>query len=174
MALAGFLLPLLEAVSEANIAPAGGPPDSVPPVLYRALYLPALAPLGGAAEAVYRTFPVWPLIGVALLALRYRRTDGAKRRQIRWLVLGLAATLSLWTPLALLWQLADPDNAAAAVAGEVLAPLALATTVGSMLVALFYTGAFGIDEPAGARSCTVCCEYRSPSCSRCWPSWSAC
>ena len=50
--------------------------------------------------------------------------------------------------LALLWQLADPDNAAAAVAGKVLAPLALATTVGSMLVALFYTGAFGIDEPA--------------------------
>ena len=148
VALAGFLLPLLEAVSKANIAPAGGPPDSVPPVLYRALYVPALAPLGGAAEAVYRTFPVWPLIGVALLALRYRRTDGAKRRQIRWLVLGLAATLSLWTPLALLWQLADPDNAAATVAGEVLVPLALATTVGSMLVALFYTGAFGIDEPA--------------------------
>ena len=51
-------------------------------------------------------------------------------------------------PLALLWQLADPDNAAAAVAGEVLTPLALATTVGSMLVALFYTGVFGIDEPA--------------------------
>ena len=33
VALAGFLLPLLEAVSEANIAPAGGPPDSVPPGL---------------------------------------------------------------------------------------------------------------------------------------------
>ena len=85
VALAGFLLPLLEAVSEANIAPAGGPPDSVPPVLYRTLYVPALTPLGGAAEAV---------------------------------------------------------------ASEWLSPLALATTVGSMLVAWFYTGAFGIDEPA--------------------------
>ncbi len=147
-ALAGFLLPLLEAVSGANIAPAGGPPDNGPPVMYRILYVPALAPLGGAAEAVYRTFPFWPLIGVALLALRYRRTNGAQRRQIRWLVLGMAASLSLWTPLALLWQLADPDNAAATVASEVLSPVALATTVGSMLVALFYTGAFGIDEPA--------------------------
>ena len=149
VALAGFLLPLLEAVSGANIAPAGGPPDGVPPVLYRALYVPALAPLGGAAEAVYRTFPVWPLIGVALLALRYRRTDGAQRRQIRWLLLGMAASLSLWIPLALLWQLADPDNAAASGARARCCPrLALATTLGSMLVALFYTGVFGIDEPA--------------------------
>ena len=146
--LAGFLLPLLEAVSGANIAPAGGPPDSAPPVLYRILYVPALAPLGGAAEAAYRTFPVWPLIGVVLLALRYRRTDGAQRRQIRWLFLGMVVSFSLWISLALLWQLADPDNAAATVASEVLSPLALATTVGSMLVALFYTGVFGIDEPA--------------------------
>ena len=32
--------------------------------------------------------------------------------------------------------------------GEVLSPLGLATTLGSVLVALFYTGVFGIDEPA--------------------------
>jgi hypothetical protein len=51
-------------------------------------------------------------------------------------------------PPALLWQLADPDNQAATVAAEVLSPLALVTTVGSLLVALFYTGVFGIDEPA--------------------------
>ena len=146
--LAGFLLPLLEAVSEANIAPAGGPPDSVPPVLYRALWVPALAPLGGAAEAVYRTFPAWPVIGVVLLALRYRRTDGAQRRKIRWLFLGLAVSASLWIPAALLWQLADPDNAAAAAASNVLSYLGLATTLGSLLVALFYTGVFGIDRPA--------------------------
>jgi hypothetical protein len=49
VALAGFLLPLLEAVSEANIAPTGGPPDNVPPVVYPSLWVPALAPLGGAA-----------------------------------------------------------------------------------------------------------------------------
>ena len=148
MALAGFLLPLLEAVSGANIAPAGGPPDSVPPVLYRALWVPALAPLGGPAEAVYRTFPAWPLIGVVLLALRYRRTDGAQRRKMRWLFLGLAVSFSLWVPAALLWQLADPDDATAAAASNVLSYLGLATTLGSLLVALFYTGVFGIDEPA--------------------------
>ena len=147
VALAGFLLPLLEAVSGANIAPAGGPPDSVPPVLYRALWVPALAPLGGPAEAVYRTFPAWTLIGVVLLALRYRRTDGAQRRKMRWLFLGLAVSFSLWVPAALLWQLADPDDATAAAASNVLSYLGLATTLGSLLVALFYTGVFGIDEP---------------------------
>ena len=148
VALAGFLLPLLEAVGEASIAPTGGPPDSVPPVMYRALFVPALAPLGGAAEAVYRTFPLWPLIGVALLALRYRRTEGARRRQIRWVLLGMVASFSLWIPPTLLWQLADPDNAAATAVSAVLSPLALAATVGWLLVALFYTGVFGIDEPA--------------------------
>jgi signal transduction histidine kinase len=148
VALAGFLLPLLEAVSEANIAPAGGPPDNVPPVVYPSLWVPALAPLGGAAEAAYRTFPAWPVIGVVLLALRYRRTDGAQRRKIRWLFLGLAVSFGLWIPAALLWQLADPDNAAAAAASGVLSYLGLAATLGSLLVALFYTGVFGIDEPA--------------------------
>ena len=96
--LAGFLLPLLEAVSEASIAPAGGPPDNVAPVVYPSLWVPALAPLGGPAEAAYRTFPAWPVIGVALLALRYRHTDGAQRRKIRWLFLGMAVSASLWIP----------------------------------------------------------------------------
>jgi signal transduction histidine kinase len=148
LVLAGFLLPLLEAVGEASIAPAGGPPDDVPAVLYRALFVPALVPLGEAAEAVYRTFPLWSLIGVVLLALRYRRTEGARRRQIRWLLLGIAVSFSLWVPPVLLWQLADPDNAAAAAVTAVLFPLALAAIVGWLLVALFYTGVFGIDEPA--------------------------
>jgi hypothetical protein len=85
---------------------------------------------------------------VVLLALRYRRTDGAQRRKIRWLFLGLAVSFSLWVPAALLWQLADPDDAAAAAASNVLSFLGLATTLGSLLVALFYTGVFGIDEPA--------------------------
>ena len=146
--LAGFLLPLLEAVSEANIAPAGGPPDNVPPVVYPSLWVPALAPLGGPAEAAYRTFPAWPVIGVVLLALRYRHTDGAQRRRIRWLFLGLAISASLWIPAALLYQVADPDNAAAAAASGALSYLGLAATLGSLLAAMFYTGVFGIDEPA--------------------------
>jgi signal transduction histidine kinase len=148
VALAAFLLPLLEAVSGASIAPAGGPQDNVAPVLYRDLWVPALAPLAGPAEAVYRTYPVWPVIGVMLLALRYRRIDGAQRGRIRWLFLGLAVSVSLWIPAALLFQLADPDNAAAAAASAVLSVLGLAATLGSLLMALFYTGVFGIDQPA--------------------------
>ena len=147
VALAAFLLPLVEAVSGASIAPAGGPPGNVAPVLYRALWVPALASLAGSAEAVYRTYPVWPVIGVVLLALRYRRTDGAQRRRIRWLFLGLAVSVSLWIPAALLFQLADPDNAAAAAVSGVLSMLGLTSTLGSLLVALFSTGVFGIDEP---------------------------
>jgi signal transduction histidine kinase len=146
--LAGFLLPLLEAVSEASIAPAGGPPDNVPPVVYPSLWVPALAPLGGPAEAAYRTFPAWPVIGVVLLALRYRHTNGAQRRRIRWLFLGLAVSASLWIPAALLYQVADPDNTAAAAASSALSYLGLAATLGSLLAAMFYTGVFGIDEPA--------------------------
>ena len=148
MALAGFLLPLLEAVSLADISSDGGPSGNLTPVLYRALYVPALAPLGGAAEAVYRTNPAWAMIGVALLALRYRRTDGTQRRQIRWLLFGIAASLSLWIPAGVLWQLADPDSTAASVASGLLSGLAEVTTLGSVLGALFYTGVFGIDEPA--------------------------
>jgi signal transduction histidine kinase len=148
VALAGFLLPLLEAAGLADISSDGGPPGNLTPVLYRALYVPALAPLGGAAEAVYRTIPAWTVIGVALLALRYRRTDGTQRRQIRWLLFGIGASLSLWIPAGALWQLADPDSTAASAASELLSGLAEVTTLGSVLGALFYTGVFGIDEPA--------------------------
>ncbi len=148
VALAGFLLPLLEAAGLADISSDGGPSGNLTPVLYRALYVPALAPLGGAAEAVYRTIPAWTVIGVALLALRYRRTDGTQRRQIRWLLFGIGASLSLWIPAGALWQLADPDSTAATAASELLSGLAEVTTLGSVLGALFYTGVFGIDEPA--------------------------
>jgi signal transduction histidine kinase len=147
VALAGFLLPLLQAASMADISSDGGPAGSVAPIVFPALYVPALAPLGGAAGAVFRTNPAWTLIGVALLALRYRRTDGAQRRQIRWLLFGIAASLSLWIPAGALWQLADPDSTAASVAAELLSGLAEVTTLGSVLGALFYTGVFGIDEP---------------------------
>ena len=145
--LVGFLLPLLQAASLADISSDGGPAGSVAPIVFPALHVPALTPLGGAAGAVIRTNPAWTLIGVALLALRYRRTDGAQRRQIRWLLFGIAVSLSLWLPAGALWQLADPDGTAASVTSELLSGLAEVTTLGSVLGALFYTGVFGIDEP---------------------------
>jgi signal transduction histidine kinase len=147
VALVGFLLALLQAASLADISSAGGPAGSVGPIVFPALHVPALTSLGGAAGAVFRTNPAWTLIGVALLALRYRRTDGAQRRQIRRLLFGIAASLSLWLPAGALWQLADPDSTAASVTSELLSGLAEVTTLGSVLGALFYTGVFGIDEP---------------------------
>jgi signal transduction histidine kinase len=148
VALAGFLLPLLEAVSLANIAPSGGPPGSEAPVLFRALYVPALAPLGGSAEAVYGTNPGWPLVGLILLALRYRGAGATRRRQLRWLLFGMGISISGWIPAAVLWQLASPDSATAAAVSNTLSALVSVTTLGSLLVALFCTGVFGIDEPA--------------------------
>ena len=150
------------------------PPDSVPPVVYRALWVPALAPLGGPAEAAYRTFPAWPVIGVVLLALRYRRTDGAQRRKIRWLFLGLAVSASLWIPAALLWQVADPDNAAAAAAAARCPTWGWPPPSGRCWWHCSIPGCSVSTSRRGARSCTVSCGYRSPSCSPSWPSWPAC
>ena len=146
--LAGVLIPVLEVVAMADIAPSGGPQDSSVPIFFRALWVPALSPAGGVAEALDQAFVIWPLAGVAMLALRYRGVGAAQRRQIRWLLLGIGVSLSLWIPLFLLWRLADPDSVAATVASEVLSVPALVTTLGSLLLALFYTGVFGIDEPA--------------------------
>jgi hypothetical protein len=118
---------------------------------------------------VYRTNPAWVVIGVALLALRYRRTDGTPRRQIRWLLFGIAASLSLWIPAGALWQLADPDSTAASAASELLSGLAEVTTLGSGPCS---TPGYSVStSPRGARSSTVSCGCRSASCSPSWRSW---
>jgi signal transduction histidine kinase len=148
VALAGFLLPLLEAVSGANIAPSGEPPGSEARIVFGALYVPALAPLGGGAEAVYGTNPGWPLVGLVLLALRYRAADATRRRQIRWLLFGMGISAGLWIPAGLIWQLASPGSVTAAAVSNTLNALVTVTVLGSLLAALFYTGVFGIDEPA--------------------------
>ena len=114
------------------------------------------------------------LSGVALLTLRYRRTDGAQRRQIRWLLVGMAASLSLWIPAGLLWQLADPDSTAASAASELLSGLAEVATLGSMLGALFYTGVFGIDEPARRALVHRVLRVSIGVVSHSWRSWPAC
>jgi signal transduction histidine kinase len=148
LVLVAVLSPLLNAVTSADIAMAGGPSGGAQPIVHTPLAVPVLAPLRGPVAAVYHSFPFWALIGVVLLALRYRRTSAGQRRQIRWLIIGVTGSLSLWIPLFLLWWLADPNSVAASVASVVLSTLALGTALGAVLVALFYTGAFGIDEPA--------------------------
>ena len=145
-AVVAVLVPLLDAVSAANIALTGLPGQGVP-IVRSGVSLAALVPLRGTFVAVYKSFPFWTVAGVVLLALRYRQGKAAERRQIRWLLIGVTGSFSLWVPLFLLWQEADPDSTAANVVGTVLSALAIATALVAMLTALFYTGVFGIDEP---------------------------
>ena len=145
-AVAAVLVPLLDAVSAANIALTGVPGQGVP-IVRSGVSLAALVPLRGTFVAVYNSFPFWTVAGVVLLALRYRQGKAAERRQIRWLLIGVTGSFSLWVPLFLLWWEADPESTAANVVGTVLSALAIATALVAMLTALFYTGVFGIDEP---------------------------
>src|SRR5262249_28443386 len=145
-AVVAVLVPLLDTVSGANIAVTGGPGQEVPGVR-GGVSLAALAPLRETFLAVFSSFPFWTVAGVVLLALRYWRGHAAERRQIRWLLIGVTASFSLWVPLFLLWWEADPASAGTNLAVTVLSALAMATALVAMLTALFYSGVFGIDEP---------------------------
>jgi signal transduction histidine kinase len=145
-AVAAVLLPLLDAVSAANIALAEVPGQGLP-VVRSGVSLAALAPLRGAFLAAYRSYPFWTVAGVVLLALRYWQGNAIERRQIRWLLIGVTGSFSLWVPLFLLWWQAGPESAATNIVVTVLSALAIATALAAMLAALFYTGVFGIDEP---------------------------
>ena len=147
VALAGFLLPLLEAVSRPT-SRRPGPPDSVPPVLYRALYVPALAPLGGAAEAVYRTFPVWPLIGVAFSRCVTGAPTGPSAGRYAGCSLAWRSHSACGSrrPCSGSWptRTTRPPRPRAKCWPTWGSP----PPWGRLLVALFYTGVFGIDQPA--------------------------
>jgi signal transduction histidine kinase len=55
---------------------------------------PSLAWLGPVAETAYAaSFPVCLATGLIVLVLRFRRSEPAERRQIRWLVLGALVTV---------------------------------------------------------------------------------
>lgn len=55
---------------------------------------PSLAWLGPVAEIAYAaSFPVCLATGLIVLVLRFRRSEAAERRQIRWLVLGALVTV---------------------------------------------------------------------------------
>ena len=145
-AVVAVLLPLLDAVSAANIALAEVPGQALP-VVHSGVSLTVLAPLRGAFSAAYRSYPFWTAAGVVLLALRYWQGKATERRQIRWLLIGVTGSFSLWIPLFLLWWEAGPLSADTNLIGNVLSALAIGTALVAMLAALFYTGVFGIDEP---------------------------
>jgi signal transduction histidine kinase len=141
------LVPLLDAVSAANIALTGWPGQGDVLSVRSGVSLAALAPLRGTFVAVYNSYPFWTVAGVVLLALRYRQGNTAERRQIRWLLIGVTGSFSLWIPLLLLLWEAAPASTATNVLATVLSALAIGTTLVAMLAALFYSGVFGIDEP---------------------------
>ena len=150
-AVAAVLLPLLDAVSAANIALTEVPGQGLP-VVRSGVSLAALAPLRGAFVAVYNSYPFWTVAGVVLLALRYWHGTATQRRQVRWLLIGVTGSFGVCVPLFLLWWEADPDSAATSALAAVVSALAMAMALAAMLTALFYTGVFGIDEPRTARA----------------------
>ena len=145
-AVIAVLVPLLDAVSGANIALTGLPGQGVP-IVRSGVSLAALAPLRAGFVVLYNSYPFWTVAGVVLLALRYWQGKAAERRQIRWLLIGVTGSFSLWIPLFLLWWEADPDSAATNLLATVLSALAIGTALVAMLTVLFYSGVFGIDEP---------------------------
>jgi signal transduction histidine kinase len=142
------LAPLLDAVSGANLALTGWPPgQDLAPLVRSGVTVPALAPFSGAFVAVYNSNSFWTVVGVVLLALRYRQGPATERRQVRWLLIGVTASFGVWVPLYLLWWEIDPDGAANSPLATVLSALAMGTVLLAMFTALFYAGVFGIDEP---------------------------
>ena len=149
VALAGFLLPLLQAASLADISSYGGPAGSVAPIVFRALYVPALAPAGrsrggrdphqsgldarwrGHACAALPAYRRGPATADPLAAVRHRGVCSAcgsrRARSGSW------PTRTARRPA---WQ------------ARCCPAWREVTTLGSVLGALFYTGVFGIDEPA--------------------------
>ena len=142
-----FLVPVLDAVSGNNIALTGWPGQNVTPFIRSGVTFSALAPLRGTFEALYDSYSFWTVVGIVLLTLRYWHGAAAERRQIRWLLIGVTASFGLWVPVYVFWWEADPQGAAASALATALSAVAMWTVVVAMLMALFYSGVFGIDEP---------------------------
>jgi signal transduction histidine kinase len=128
------------------VTPHGMYPNEAEPTLRSPLYVPALGPVGPAANLAYQVFPVLIAAGVAVLYLRYRRTGPDERRRIRWLLFGMGgATIASTAITALAW-VATPawfDLAAA-----MLWPVTQVLALGSVILALSHQGVLGIDRPA--------------------------
>lgn len=145
-AVSGLLLPVVCALCAPTLAPgffAGG--DD--PVVSSPLHVPALAPLAGVASGAYRLYAGWTLVGVGLLGVRFKRSQGRRRRQIGWVHLGAGLSIVLaWMPLLLTtWLVGQPTSD---VIAALLWPAALLFALVPMVVALRYEGVFGIDRPS--------------------------
>ncbi|WP_203703597.1 sensor histidine kinase [Asanoa iriomotensis] len=144
------LLPLFAAVTNPDLL-RGVYPEPGQLRIPSPVYVEELARLGPAADWLLLNFALWTAVGFAMLALRYRRSAPARRRQIRWLLVGGAAGFVAWWAQVYLLLWLGPDSVAVQVGELVLWPLTVAMVLGSLLVALFYDGVFGIDRPARRR-----------------------
>jgi signal transduction histidine kinase len=142
-ALLAALLPVLHAVSNPTMhrgAFAGGEPPIASP-----LYQPAAAPLARTAGVAYALFGVWAVVGLILLALRYRRYGAPDRRRIRWLLLGMVAGLATWLVTLALAQVVDQSWMA--LVTWVSWPVILLLALGSLVVAVFSDRVLALDLP---------------------------
>jgi signal transduction histidine kinase len=142
------LLPVVIALTSRVLTPAGVFPGDWPPMA-SPWYVERLAPLAPAATQLFDSFPLWVVAGLGLLALRYRQATPPHARQIRWLLVGGAAAFVTGWAVAYVFLWLGLDAPAFAVL--ITWPLTVALVLGSLLVALFYEGVFGIDRPARRR-----------------------
>lgn len=147
---AAVVLPVLGALSNPTMllrtyAEPGTPTTPSP------LFLEGLAALGPATARAYDLFPLLIVTGLVLLALRYRREPAGRQRQIRRLLVGWAVGLALGAVLVLISVGVGSDSLAYRVGSAVLWPVTAVLVIGSLLVALFHEGVFGIDRPARRR-----------------------
>jgi signal transduction histidine kinase len=150
VAAAGLTLPVLGALSNPTLL-LESYADPGTPTMPSPIFVERLAPLGPVTDRIYDLLPLVIFAGVGLLALRYRRETAPRRRQIRLLLVGWSVGPVLTLLAVLLLLQVGPDSPLAWIAYLVLWPATLTLLIGSLLVALLYDGAFGIDRPARRR-----------------------
>lgn len=144
------VLPILVVTTAPTVVEGVYPEPGTPEVVSQ-FFVEGLAPLGPAVRWLLTSFPLCVIAGLGLLASRYRRSPPPRRRQIRWLLAGgLVAFTTGWGQAYVLLALGR-ESVVTQVAQVVLWPITPASFLGSMLVALFHEGMFGIDRLARRR-----------------------
>jgi signal transduction histidine kinase len=125
--------------------------DAGPPTTPSPIFVEAMAPLGPVTGRIYDLFPLCVFAGIGLLALRYRRETAPRRRQIRLLLVGWSVGPAIVIVAVVLTEQLAADTLIYRIAEVVLWPITAVLVIGSLLLALLYDGAFGIDRPARRR-----------------------
>jgi signal transduction histidine kinase len=133
------VLPILYALTHPLMAP-GVYPNPEAPRVPSPVHLPALEAAAPVVGLLHASTLGWPLIGLGLLALRHRRIPPDERRRVRLLLLGMSVAIVLFAALVVTGSVVDdPTERLLTV---LLWPLVLATTLGTMVIALVHDGAF--------------------------------